>query len=589
MDEFSREELEQLYSVFRDQSLQILDDMGEDLLALESRGIEAETLGRLRRGAHTIKGDAACIGLEGVTEIAHRVEDIIGWVVEGKLDFEADVVDRILSNLDSIRRAISGDEIRDISQEEIAALADRFNASYQETGSGQLRKGIEVNKEETEALAAGRLEKRGEEAQAASNIARRDYVRVEASRIDSLLNLAGEMVIARSLLNEIVPELEEALPKNELVARLNGAGVQLGKQISELQKSVLKMRMVAIGTVFKRFARPMRELAAERGKVVELETEGDETELDRTLVDAMYEPLLHLLRNAVDHGIETADERVAKGKPQAGRIKLRAYHEGNQVVVEVSDDGCGIDMEALKAKAMETGVMSVKEIESLVEEQALELIFLQGVSTARELTWVSGRGVGMAAVRAAIEQMRGTIGIRSSKGEGTSFVIRMPLTLAIIRGLLFISSGQLFALPLLSVSEIVRVRADEITVIDDYESLRLRDSFISLIRPGVVLGFERRKGGAGSAIRPDIDRPFVIVLNAGSGKYGVIADSLLGEQELVIKPLEERWVQNDALAGASVLGDGRVSLIMDAGEIIRKGVKYERRRVEARGGYGNRA
>jgi two-component system chemotaxis sensor kinase CheA len=586
MEEFSKEELEQLYSVFRDQTMQILDDLSQDLLALEGKGVEVEVLDRLRRGAHTIKGDAACVGLEGVTETAHKVEDILGWVVEGRLDFDPEVVDWILSILDAVRSAISGEEIRDIPAEEVASLAKGFEPDFVVPSNASHTSVEEGENHRANTEGAANTEKRGPLDGRKS--VRRDFVRIEASRIDALLNLAGEMVIARSLLNQIVPELELVLPKSEAVGRLNGAGVQMGKLISELQKSVLKMRMVRIGTVFKRFLRPMRELAAERGKQVDILMEGDETELDRTLVDAMYEPLLHLLRNAVDHGLESASERASCGKSQAGKIRLSAYHEGNQVVVEVSDDGCGIDCAAIKSRAVETGVLSEDEAESAGEERILELIFLQGVSTAREVTWVSGRGIGMAAVKAAIEQMRGTISVQSVRGEGTRFVIRMPLTLAIIRGLLFMSSGRLFALPLLAVSEIVRAKGDDITHIDEFESLRLRERFVSLIRPGVALGYERRKGGSGSQLRGEVSSQYIIVLNAGARKYGVMADAMLGEQELVIKPLEGRWLQNDALAGASVLGDGRVVLIMDASEIIRKGIRYERNRVEVRGIYGHR-
>ncbi|HWP41660.1 MAG TPA: chemotaxis protein CheA [Blastocatellia bacterium] len=587
MDEFSKEELDQLHAVFRDQSLQILDDLGQDLLRLESVGMDAETLSRVRRAAHTIKGDAACVGLEGVTELAHRVEDIFGWIVEGRLEFDVEVVDWVLSILDAIRGAIDGEELRDIAGDEVASLVNRFDPAAHERASDEPRQASEIEGEAARADSECANGGSGE-ANARPGAERRDYVRIEAGRIDALLNLAGEMVIARSLLNQVVPDLEAALPRNETVFRLNGAGLQMGKLISELQKSVLKMRMVPVGTVFKRFSRPMRELAAERGKQVDFITEGGETELDRTLVDALYEPLLHLLRNAVDHGLETEEERIAKGKQQAGRIRLSAYHEGNQVVVEIDDDGCGIDCSALKARAIESGAVSESEAEALTEEQALELIFLQGVSTAREVTWVSGRGIGMAAVKSAIERMRGTISVESRPGEGTRFIIRMPLTLAIIRALLFVSSGQLFALPLLAVSEIVSARQSEVVLIDEFETLRLRESFVSLIRPGVVLGFERRRGGVGSALRRGGERIYVVVLNSGARRFGVVADELLGEQELVIKPLEGRWAQNEALAGASVLGDGRVVLIMDSGAIIRKGIRYERRRVEVRGRYGDR-
>jgi two-component system chemotaxis sensor kinase CheA len=576
MDDFTREELDQLYAVFRDQSLMILEEMGEDMLLLEKKGSDEEAMVRLRRAAHTIKGDAACIGLEGVTELAHRIEDILDKVLSNEVRFDKPTVDLVLATLDAVQTAIGGQKIRDVSDEVVESLVGRIaqithrdspeTTDQHELPAAEDRKVIEEGREE--ARKAGR-----------------DYLRVEAARIDALLNLAGEMVIARSVLNEIGPDLELALPKNELVPRFGDVSVQMAKLIAELQKSVLKMRMVTIDNVFRRFVRPMRELAAERGKSVALEISGGETELDRTLVDLLYEPLLHLLRNAVDHGLETTEERQREGKPVTGRINLKAYHEGNQVVVEVRDDGRGIDSQALMRKAMDAGLITEADAGRMSDDEAQELLFLPGLSTAVEISLVSGRGIGAATVKAAIEQLRGTITVKSEPGAGTLFILRMPLTLAIIKALLFSAAGQLFALPLLAVSEIARGCVDDIVHLDGLESLRLRDQFISMVRPGVVLGFDRRKGGSGAALRRGVERFFLIVLTVGNKKYGVVADSLLGEQELLIKPLDSKWVQNEALAGASVLGDGRVVLIMDAGMVFRKAVRYERSNGTGKGAY----
>jgi two-component system chemotaxis sensor kinase CheA len=416
---------------------------------------------------------------------------------------------------------------------------------------------------------------------------KQDYVRVEASRIDALLNLAGEMVVARSMMNQIGSELEGVMPASDQLTRFSGATLQMGKLIAELQKSVLKMRMVAISNVFKRFARPMRELAAESGKQIEFVTTGGETELDRTLVDLIYEPLLHLLRNAVDHGLETPEEREVAGKPIAGSIMLSAYHEGNQVVVEVADDGRGLDVEALKKKAIETGVVGESESTVMTDEEAFSLIFRSGLSTAKEITLVSGRGIGMAAVKTVIEQLRGSISVKSEKGVGTAFVLRMPLTLAIIKALLFTSGSRLYALPLLSVGEIAYARQSDIVFLDEFESYRLRDQFISLLRPGQVLGYDRRRGGTGAAMRGERNDFFVIVIRIGGRRFGVVAESLMGDQELVIKPLDAEWLHSDVLAGASVLGDGRVVLILDAGSLMRKAVRYERSRGSGIGAYGS--
>jgi len=581
MDDLTRAELDQLLAVFRDQSLQILEEMGNDLLALESGRADAEAMTRLRRGAHTIKGDSACVDLDGVTRVAHKIEDVFDSVLYGQIKFDRRSVDVIFKSLDEIRAAIGGAEVSDVAAESVNELVEELTA-IERTGEATVSANSS-DEHNGELLQPPEVSFRSEGEPSSRH--RRGFVRVEAVKIDTLLNLAGEMVIARSVMSQLGPELELAIPRNEIVDRFGGASNQMGKLIAELQKSVLKMRMVTIDHVFRRFARPMRELAAQSGKEVELQISGGETELDRALVDIVYEPLLHLLRNAVDHGLETMEERRNAGKLEAGRIAMRAYHEGNQVVVEVSDDGRGVDPAAVKRRAVEVGAITKQDAERMPDEDALELIFVQGLSTAKEVTQLSGRGIGAAAVKAAIEQLRGTVAVKSELGSGTCFTLRMPLTLAIIKALLFTAAGQLFALPLLAVSEIARAERSDIVHLDGIENYRLRDRFISLVRPGSVLSFDRRRGGTGAALRSEPKNFFVVVLATGEKRYGVVVDELIGEQELVIKPLDSGWVQNDALAGASVLGDGRVALIMDAEMVFRKAIKYERGKGNNREAY----
>ncbi|MFY9556519.1 MAG: chemotaxis protein CheA [Blastocatellia bacterium] len=578
MEDLTKAELDQLLSVFRDQSLQILEEMGHDLLALEASSGDSEAMARLRRGVHTIKGDSACIGLDGVTQIAHQIEDVFDAVFNDKLELDRGSVDAIFRSLDAIKAAIGGDDVSDVSEETVSEMVGMLTRLPGKSGAPR-----PVTDREKSVATSLAMSSRSEQESTPKH--RRDYVRVESTKIDTLLNLAGEMVIARSVMSQIGPELEVALPRSEMNGRFSNASTQMGKLIAELQKSVLKMRMVTIDHMFRRFARPMRELAAEDAKEIELQIIGGETELDRALVDLLYEPLLHLLRNAVDHGLETTQERRKAGKPESGRISMRAYHDGNQVVVEVSDDGRGIDPGVVKKRALDTGAITQEQADQLSDADAVELIFLEGLSTAAEITQLSGRGIGAAAVKAAIEQLRGSVSVRSEVGRGTCFTLRMPLTLAIIKALLFTASGQLFALPLLAVSEIARAGNADIVHLDGIENYRLRDRFISLVRPGVVLSFDRRKGGSGAALRTEARHFFVVILAAGDKKYGVIADELLGEQELVIKPLDSRWIQNEALAGASVLGDGRVVLIMDAEMVFRKAIKYERGKVNGREAY----
>ena len=581
MDDLTRAELAQLLAVFRDQSLQILDEMGSDLLALESGRADSEAMTRLRRGAHTIKGDSACVDLPNVTRVAHKIEDVFDAVLCGHLKFDSRSVDEIFKGLDAVRTALGSEEVKDIPVATANKLVETLRAVEESAKTVASPNARENPSSEGDQLPEASPQSDAEPA----SRNRRGFVRVEPEKIDTLLNLAGEMVIARSVMSQLGPELEAAFPRNEMVDRFGGASNQMGKLIAELQKSVLKMRMVTIDQVFRRFGRPMRELAAQRGKGVKLLISGGETELDRALVDILYEPLLHLLRNAVDHGLETIEDRLSAGKPETGQISMRAYHEGNQVVVEVGDDGRGIDPAAVKRKAVEVGAITPQDAERMADEEAIELIFLEGLSTATELTQLSGRGVGAAAVKAAIEQLRGTVAVKSEPGRGTTFTLRMPLTLAIIKALLFTAAGQLFALPLLAVGEIARADGQDIVHLNGVENYRLRDRFISMIRPGIVLSFDRRRGGSGASLRSEQKHFFVIVLATGDKKYGIVADELLGEQELVIKPLDSSWVQNDALAGASVLGDGRVVLIMDAEMVFRKAIKYERTKGNYREAY----
>ena len=584
MDDLTREELERLYSVFRDQTQEILDEMSQDILALESNSEDADIMGRLRRGAHTIKGDSACVGLEGVTEVAHRLEDVFDAVVNGKVVLGRDVIDLLLEGIDVIRNSICGNEVEDIPLKELGHLLDRIS-SVELGGSGGEKAGSAELEQEPSSVSISSAGTSKE----ASIKGKREYVRVEATRIDALLDLAGEMVVARSFLNQMADEVVQVLPENELADRYRESGMRMGRLVAEMQKSILKMRMVPINQVFKRFARPMRDLAAERSKLLEFEISGGETELDRVLIDMLYEPLLHILRNAVDHGLETEDERRAAGKPGMGKLSLHAYHEGNQVVVEVGDDGRGIDRELLKAKAVQMGAISEEEARGLSDDGALELVYLAGLSTARGVTHISGRGIGGATIKDAIQQLRGSISVSSEFGRGTVFTIRLPLTLAIIRALLFTSGGRLFAFPLLAVSEVVRAEPEEVIFLNGIENYRLREEFISLVRPGEVLGFDRRKGGAGAALRGKGTEFFIIVLEVGSKKYGVVADFLVRDQELVIKPLESEWVRSDVFAGASVLGDGRVALIMDAGMLFLKAIKFERDRGSVKEIYAVRA
>jgi two-component system, chemotaxis family, sensor kinase CheA len=327
-----------------------------------------------------------------------------------------------------------------------------------------------------------------------------------------------------------------------------------------LQKSVMKIRMVPVEQLFRRFPRVVRDVAKQRNKEIAVEIAGQNTDLDKSILDALAEPLAHLVRNAADHGIEPTPGRVAAGKPARGTIKLNAYHQGNQVVIEISDDGRGLDREKIVRKAIERGIVTAEEAKHLNEAEALHLIFKPGLSTADEVTEISGRGVGLDVVQNVLEKLKGSITLESEPGKGATFLLMVPLTLASIQALLFRVGGRLYAVPLASVVEITRVTEPEIHRVDQREVLRLRNQILTLVRLDRL--------GTGQPVDHSGKRQYVIVIAQGSRRFGLIVDSLMGEEELVIKALEDRLVASELVSGASILGDGTVVLILNVAALV---------------------
>jgi two-component system chemotaxis sensor kinase CheA len=389
-----------------------------------------------------------------------------------------------------------------------------------------------------------------------------ELLRIDATKVDRLMDLVGELIISRSMLSEIQTQLKREFPKHTQVSRLSDIDSYLGRILAEMQKAVMQVRMVSLDQIFNRFFRVVRDLAHDRNKQIQLETVGEETELDKRVVDTIYEPLLHLVRNAVDHGIEDEQTRQAAGKPVRGHILLKAYYQGDQVVIEVEDDGCGIDIERLKAKAVERKLISPYEINTLQGQSALELIFLSGLSTAERVSEVSGRGVGMDVVKNVLDSLKGSIEINSEIGRGTRFTLRLPLTLAIIRTMLFKIEDRVLALPLANVIEIVRAPHQQLQQIGNHKVYNLRDTFYSLIELDKLL-LQRSS-------RKSIDNPFILLVGMGERRMGLIADSVIGEQEIVVKAVDKNWISSDLVTGASILGDGQIVLILDTNALLRR-------------------
>ena len=392
-----------------------------------------------------------------------------------------------------------------------------------------------------------------------AHAAAENTLRVDAGRIDTVMNLVGELIIGKSMLQRTITEFERTHPKDLLRGKFADALAFQSRVLGELQKSVMKIRMVPVEQLFRRFPRVVRDVAKSRNKEINLEIAGQNTDLDKSILDALAEPLAHLVRNAADHGIETAAERVAAQKPSRGTVRLDAYHEGDQVVIEISDDGRGLDREKILRRAIECGIVGANDTARLNNSDIMNLIFEPGLSTADEVTEISGRGVGLDVVKSAVDNMKGSIELESELGQGTTFRLMVPLTLASIQSLLFHVSGKLYAVPLAMVVEITRVSEGEIHRLDNHEVFQLREQVLTLVR------LERLEPSAAS---PREKRIFVIVIGSGSRKFGLAVDSLMGEEELVIKALEDRLVTSPLVSGASILGDGTVVLILNVPAVI---------------------
>jgi two-component system chemotaxis sensor kinase CheA len=394
---------------------------------------------------------------------------------------------------------------------------------------------------------------------AAANSLANAKLRVDAERIDAVLNLVGELVIGKSMLMQATGEFEKRFAKDPLRTKLSDAMAFQARVLNDLQKSVMKIRMVPVDQLFRRFPRLVRDVAKTCGKDVVLQVSGQETDLDKSILDVVAEPLSHLLRNAIDHGIETPEERVAAGKPPQGTIKLNAFHQGNQIVIECSDDGSGIDRFKLVSKAVERGVLSHDEAERISDADALHLVFHPGLSTAEQITEISGRGMGMDIVKSVIERLKGSVAIDSKPGQGTSFLLKVPLTLAIIKALMFRVSDRLYAVPLASVLEIARASASDLHRVDQREVMQLRDQVLTLVRMNKLV----KQGPV-----PVSKKIFVVVVAIGDRKFGLIVDRLVGEEELVIKALDNDIAATELVSGASILGDGSVVLILNLSAVV---------------------
>lgn len=556
------DDMQDLINDFIVESEELIDKLDQDLVELENRKNDLDLLNGIFRCAHTIKGSSSFLGFDKMSKVTHHAEEILNKLRKGEMVVTRDIMDILLEFVDVIKKLLD-----DIKNGADTTSIDETVKKLKLANEGKfVASSTKAPEQPQESKKSKKSPNKPSQIKKVSK-AIEQTIRVDVSRLDSLMNLVGELVLSRNRISQLAMELERKHEGDFIIEQLTETTSQIGLITTELQLAVMKTRMVPIGKVFNKFPRMVRDLCRDLNKEIELIISGEDTELDKSVVEEIGDPLIHMLRNAVDHGVESPEERVKKGKPRKGNVWLNAYHEGNHIVIEIKDDGKGIDPEKIKQKAIEKQIITPDEAKNLNKEEIFGLIFRPGFSTAEKVTGVSGRGVGMDVVKTNIEKLNGIITIDSEINKGSTFKLKLPLTLAIIQALLVEVSGEVFAIPLVSVIETVKINDSEIHNFEGREVLKLRDSVLSLIRLDEVFQLE-------GSFSQDM---YVVVVALAEKKIGLIVDRLVGQEEIVIKSLGEYLGGNVGIAGATIMGDGKVRLIIDVSGIMEIATKMPRR------------
>ncbi|EAK0445931.1 response regulator [Campylobacter lari] len=616
------EDIQEILEDFLVEAFELVEQIDHDLVELEANPEDLELLNRIFRVAHTVKGSSSFLNFDVLTKLTHHMEDVLNKARHNELKITPEVMDVVLESIDMMKTLLNS--IRDNGNDtaiglDIAPICARLTAISEgeslesvapakteepkeevkeepkaeepevdvnklsdDEVEAEIERLLKVRKAEDQARRAEKkktqeanpasskpaaqaqnatAEKKVPAAGGGSSGANMDQtIRVEVKRLDHLMNLIGELVLGKNRLLKIYDDVEERYDGEKFLEELNQVVSQLSIVTTDIQLAVMKTRMQPIAKVFNKFPRVVRDLGRELGKQMELEISGEETELDKSIVEEIGDPIMHMIRNSCDHGIEDPATRVANGKPEKGTVNLKAYNEGNHIVVEIADDGKGLDADVLKAKAMEKNLITEREADQMSDKEAFALIFKPGFSTAKKITNVSGRGVGMDVVKTNIEKLNGVIEIDSELGKGTVMKLKIPLTLAIIQSLLVGTQEEFYAIPLASVLETVRVPIDDIYTIEGKNVLRLRDEVLSLVRLSDVFGVKQ--------VLENTDQTYVVVIGVAESKLGIIVDTLVGQEEIVIKSMGEYLQNIQGIAGATIRGDGRVTLIIDVAAMM---------------------
>ncbi|MDO9287606.1 MAG: chemotaxis protein CheA [Thermodesulfovibrionales bacterium] len=499
------------------------------LLSLEKGGYQKDTLINILGALHTLKGNSGMMGFESLKTYIHHVEEILKKVDDNSIEL-GQAIDTLLDSANVLRNALQwigkNPTFTPDLMENILALQKKLE------GSGDASEKQQVD--------------------LASYLGTKtDTIKVDFKRLDSLLNLVGELVIFKTRLNQIETQAKGAINDKSFAKDLNEGLELMGKTISELQEGIMKARMLPVSYVFNKFPRMIRDLAKSQGKEIQLIFEGEDTELDKTVIDELEEPLLHIIRNAIDHGIEVSRDRVNKGKNQKGTIVLSAAQESNYVIIKVKDDGRGIDFDTVRRAGIDKGL--IKSEDSLDKDNILSLIFSAGFTTKQEATDVSGRGIGLDVVNKNISKLNGHVIVDSIHEKGTTFTLKLPLNLAIIPALMAETGGEVYAIPMSAVDESIKVREEDIHIINNHEVIRFRERVIPVVRLAEFFGLNREKQ----------KKFYLVIVSKAEKRIAIAVDRLRGQQEIVIKPLDETFGKSYGIAGASILGDGKIVLIID--------------------------
>jgi two-component system chemotaxis sensor kinase CheA len=592
------DEMDEIISEFVTEAEETLDRIDPLFVELEHRGYDKDMLNEIFRGMHTLKGAAGFLGFQQIVDVAHRAESIMKRLRDNGIAPSREVMDIILNSVDMLRVLIGHVKLRDGAEEDIADLLHRLDIAMEGPLDGSTESDpaqeklpepqpsaeppldVSMDKEaETEAQEAEHSDhaepkREAPASQKASTIEEAvqqvskerevaTTLRVDVSRIDKVMDLAGEIVLARNRLLNLAAKLESQYNGDQSVENLLETTSFLDRVTSDLQLAVMKMRMQQIAKVFSKFPRMVRDLSRSLQKDIDLEIYGEETEVDKSVIENIGDPMVHIIRNAIDHGIETNEERVAKGKPRNGRIIISAYQQGTQIVIEVTDDGRGIDVEVVKRKAIKNGLISEEDAEKLSDESAVNLIFLPGFSTREVSTELSGRGVGMDVVKTNVAKLNGYVEVVTKKDIGSTFRISLPLTLAIMQAMMVRIGSEYYAIPQTMIEETLRVKRKDIKDVTGQQVLTIRGKVLPLFIMSELLGVR-------SSDMAEQENSYVLVASVAERRFCIVVDELLGQEEVVLKAINGVESEACGILGATITGDGRVVLILDLAVIVRR-------------------